>query len=117
MASETNLLRSLGSYLGLCLVDRRLEGGDDLLGVLGAKDGCPSNDDIAACVCPFIEQVWGGLLGESDLPASAHTSIFFGPTPPSTSMSLSGKRALSSDTLGMQRSKNFCPPRPRNIPM
>lgn len=46
------------------------------------------------------------------LPASAQTSIVLGPTPPSTSMSLSGKRALSSATFETHLSKNFCPPRP-----
>ena len=50
--------------------------------------------------------------GEEDAPASAHTSIVFGPTPPSTSMSFWGKRLRSSATLGTQRSMNFCPPRP-----
>lgn len=46
------------------------------------------------------------------LPASAQTPMVLGPTPPSTSMSLSGNRARSSATLETHRSRNFCPPRP-----
>ena len=45
-------------------------------------------------------------------PASAHFPTVAGPTPPSTSMSLSGNRARSSATFGTQRSMNFCPPLP-----
>ena len=41
------------------------------------------------------------------VPASAQTSIVFGPTPPSTSMFWSGNRSRSSATLGTQRSRNF----------
>lgn len=56
------------------------------------------------------------LVGNYDVPAWAQASIVLGVTPPSTSMSLSGKRARSSATLGIQRSISFCPPRPGDVP-
>lgn len=59
-----------------------------------------------------LERLRAAHIGVGNAPASAHTSIVFGPTPPSTSMSFWGKRLRSSATLGTQRSMNFWPPRP-----
>ena len=74
------------------------------------------------CVKEFQKEVirfWGLAVHDYQrtgvccgAPASAQTPIVLGPTPPSTSMSLSGNRARNSATLGTQRSINFWPPLP-----
>lgn len=45
-------------------------------------------------------------------PAFAQHPTVPGPTPPSTWMSMLGKRVRSSATLGTQAAMNFCPPLP-----
>ena len=47
------------------------------------------------------------VFQEACIPASVQTPTVLGPTPPSTSISLSGKRARSSATFGTHRSINF----------
>lgn len=85
-------------------------------GLSAPKIAVPATMTLLPNQCFPINFYIVGAKTQIGIPAWAQTSTVLGLTPPSTSMSLSGKRARSSATLGTQRSINFCPPRPENIP-
>lgn len=106
------LILVLSTALCLGCVDSVFQALNDLGRVLRSENGCACNYDIASCVAQTLITIILQKIIEKDRPASAQTPIVLGPTPPSTSMSFSGKRARSSATFGTQLSINFWPPRP-----
>lgn len=118
----------VGAPLGLAVVDLALEVVDDLGGLFGAKEGRAGDDDVRACAYEGMRRVSEaeragprgrareGRVGEAErqrgAPARAQHPTVFGPTPPSTWMSLVGNRVRSSATLGTHDCMNFWPPAP-----
>lgn len=78
-------------------------------GSAALKIAVPATITLLPVEC-IVNNNWSQIFER--VPASAQTPIVWGPTPPSTSISLSGNRDLSSETFGTHRSKNFWPPRP-----
>lgn len=110
---RAELLLFTCSNLGLSRVHRILQQLDHVLRAWVVEDSSSGDDNVAACRGSSVsEQTFIMAFVRRTAPAWAQTSIVFGPTPPSTSMSFSGNRARSSATLHTHRSKNFWPPRP-----